>query len=54
VGSGKLDSVKAADRAQVYGLAREVSLIGGTAAGVVEVEPDMDELARLRAKRAGA
>ena len=41
-------------QAQVYGLAREVSLIGGTPAGVVEVEPDMDELARLRAKRAGA
>jgi hypothetical protein len=44
-------------QAQVYGLAKELSLAGGTPTGVVEVEPvepDMDELARLRAKRAGA
>lgn len=41
--------------AQVYGLAKEVSLAGGTPVGVVEVEPveaDMDELAKLRAARA--
>jgi hypothetical protein len=44
-------------QAQVYGLAQEVALAGGTPTGAVEVEPedsDMDELARLRAKRAGA
>lgn len=44
-------------QAQVYGLSQDVSLVAGTPAGVVEVEPDepdMDELARLRAKRAGA
>ena len=44
-------------QAQVYGLAQEVSLAGGTPAGAVEVEPpeaDMDELARLRAARARA
>jgi hypothetical protein len=41
----------------VYDLTQEVSLAGGTPTGVVEVEPDepdMDELMRLRAKRAGA
>ncbi len=44
-------------QAQVYGLAKEVSLAGGTPTGVVEVEPveaDMDELAKLRAARARA
>jgi hypothetical protein len=44
-------------QAQVYGLAQEVGLAGGTLTGVLEVEPvepDMDELARLRAMRAGA
>lgn len=43
-------------QAQVYGLAQEVSLAGGTPTGVVEVEPDEseDELARLRAARARA
>jgi hypothetical protein len=44
-------------QAQVYGLAQEVALAAGTPTGVVEVEPvepDMDELARLRAARAKA
>ncbi len=44
-------------QAQVYGLAQEVSLTAGTPTGAVAVEPDepdMDELARLRAKPAGA
>ena len=44
-------------QAQVYGLAQEVALAAGTQSGAVEVEPvepDMDELARLRAKRTGA
>jgi hypothetical protein len=43
-------------QAQVYGLAQEVALAAGTPTGVVEVEPvepDIDELARLRAARAG-
>ena len=44
-------------QAQVYGLAQEVALGAGTPTGAVvvePVEPDMDELARLRAARAGA
>ncbi len=44
-------------QAQVYGLAQVVALAAGGPTGAVEVEPlepDMDELARLRAKRAGA
>ena len=44
-------------QAQVYGLAKEVSLAGSTPTGAVEVEPvepDMDELAKLRAARARA
>jgi hypothetical protein len=43
-------------QAQVYGLAQEVSLAAGTPTGVVEVEPvepEVDELARLRRLRAG-
>jgi hypothetical protein len=44
-------------QAQVYGLAQQVSLAGATPTGAVEVEPvepDMDELAKLRAARARA
>lgn len=44
-------------QAQVYGLAQEVALAARTPTGVVAVEPvepEMDELARLRAARAGA
>jgi hypothetical protein len=46
-----------AQQAQVYGSAQEVSLAAATPTGVVEVEPDepdMDELAKLRAARARA
>jgi hypothetical protein len=47
---------QATDRsqAQVYRLAKEVSLAGGTPPGVVEVEAAIDELAKLRAARARA
>jgi hypothetical protein len=44
-------------QAQVYGLSQEVSLAAGAPTGVVEVEPEdpeMDELAKLRAARARA